>query len=191
MPAIASSSPTSLYFGYGSNLWLEQMARRCPDSTFVGIARLDNYAWLINDRGYANVLPLPDSNSHVWGSVYTLTPSDEARLDKNEGVPDIYAKEIMQATLWAADVSGKADPEASPGREEQMLVYIDHERTQPSTPKEEYIYRMNRGIEDALKAGIPARYVQDVMRRYIPVDQTHDAVTEQLALKQANEFQDE
>ena len=33
----------TLYFAYGSNLNLDQMARRCPDAEPVGRVRLDGY----------------------------------------------------------------------------------------------------------------------------------------------------
>jgi hypothetical protein len=60
-----------LYFGYRSNTCLEQTAERCPDSTFVGIAPLRNYRWMINDRGSAKPVPfkpsagLVDEGAHV------------------------------------------------------------------------------------------------------------------------------
>ncbi|KAL9584321.1 MAG: hypothetical protein Q9203_004702, partial [Teloschistes exilis] len=41
----------TLYFAYGSNLWLHQMSLRCPSSVYVGVARLPNYRWIINARG--------------------------------------------------------------------------------------------------------------------------------------------
>ena len=79
----------TLYFGYGSNLWQEQMALRCPGSQFVGIGRLAKYRWMINSRGYANVAPctVGTEEEEVWGLIYTLTSEDEDRLDVNEGVP--------------------------------------------------------------------------------------------------------
>lgn len=46
----------TLYFGYGSNLWKHQMVQRCPTSKYLGIARLNDYRWIINERGYANVV---------------------------------------------------------------------------------------------------------------------------------------
>ena len=36
-------SPPTLYFGYGSNMWLDQMNRRCPENKFMGTAVL--YDW--------------------------------------------------------------------------------------------------------------------------------------------------
>ena len=33
----------TVYFGYGSNLWLDQMRRRCPDSKYIGVASLSDW----------------------------------------------------------------------------------------------------------------------------------------------------
>ena len=94
---------TKLYFGYGSNLWRAQMAARCPDSPFRGIARLRSYRWLINERGYANVAKTDgDPGPGVWGLVYELAPQDEAQLDANEGVPVAYEKRLLEVDFWPA-----------------------------------------------------------------------------------------
>ena len=60
------------------------MAKRCPDSKYVGTATLPNYRWMINERGYANVVPSKDD--WVEGLVFEITDEDERRLDKSEGV---------------------------------------------------------------------------------------------------------
>ena len=51
-----------------------------------------------------------------------------------------------------------------------MLVYIDRKRVTDDKPKEEYVYRMNRGIDDAIKMGVPKAYVEEVMRPFIPAE---------------------
>jgi hypothetical protein len=33
----------TLYFGYGSNLWIDQMNRRCPESKLVGVGLLKDW----------------------------------------------------------------------------------------------------------------------------------------------------
>jgi gamma-glutamylcyclotransferase len=143
------SNSTILYFGYGSNLRLQQMTVRCPGSTFVGIDRLRNYRWMINERGSANLVPLDPSTdfqngrAHVWGMVYTLTKSDEARLDRNEGVPFNHTKELHYIEFWPTDtdnVDKKIDISAVPEKK-GMLLYIDCKRTKDDKPREEYIYR--------------------------------------------------
>jgi len=107
-------------------------------------------------------------DDEVWGLVYSLEQEDEDRLDGNEGVPVAYTKEDLTVDYWPAKKDGSApDTEEKPAQTE-MLVYINRELTKPHEPKEEYIYRMNMGIKDALKEGMPQGYVDDVMRAYIP-----------------------
>ncbi|KAJ9635778.1 hypothetical protein H2201_000228 [Coniosporium apollinis] len=191
-----SSTPT-LYFGYGSNLWLHQMAQRCPTSEYLGIARLPNYRWIINDRGYANVIQCrvpsdtKDPVEEVYGLVYSLLENDEMRLDVNEGVPVAYTKEFLETEFWPAEKGGEGG-RVNVTRESQrteMLVYIDRERTEDDVPKKEYCFRMNEGIKDAVRMGVPQDYVDRVIRRFIPAKSDEEA--EELAREQALDFQDE
>ncbi|KAF2094099.1 hypothetical protein NA57DRAFT_68703 [Rhizodiscina lignyota] len=198
---MGSSAPLedgTIYFGFGSNLWLSQMAMRCPNSEYLGIAKLPGYKWIINDRGYANVVQTLKEADVVWGLVYRLTAADEKRLDANEGVPESYTKEMLSTELWASPMQCKApfggadeckvDIDKKPEKRD-MLVYIDRRRTTDDYPKKEYIYRMNMGIRDAVKVGVPEGYVEKVMRKFI--SQEEDKEIEAFAMKQALDFQDE
>ncbi|KAM0718725.1 hypothetical protein Q7P37_005796 [Cladosporium fusiforme] len=205
-----ASKNSTIYFGYGSNLWRHQMDQRCPTSEYLGIARLNDYKWIINERGYANVVQMNDTSSlasdnhhsagannaeshkdEVWGLVYTLQANDEQRLDRNEGVPIAYTKEFLGCDFWAVENgSGPANVSAEPERVE-MLVYINREMIGPSDPKQEYIYRMNMGIRDAVKEGVPKGYVRDVMRKFIPEGEDGMGEVEDEAKRQAAEFEDE
>lgn len=193
---------TTIYFGYGSNLWLHQMSIRCPTSKYLGVARLNNFKWIINDRGYANVVQLPSTTSPspstdfshvVFGLVYSLEPADEERLDRNEGVPHAYTKEDLECDFWEAEEGGWVDTGRAPTCSRKMLVYIDRKRVTEHGPKKEYVYRMNKGIEDAVAMGVPKEYVQDVMRKFIPAEDGEEKrkSTEIKAHKQAVEFVDE
>lgn len=62
-----------------------------------------------------------------------------------------------------------ADITKRPGKE-KMLVYINREMTDEGEIRKEYISRMNCGIEDAVKEGLPREYVEQVLRRWIPAD---------------------
>ncbi len=46
----------NVYFAYGDNLHISQLAERCPSSIFIGKAVLDGFKWHINERGVANVV---------------------------------------------------------------------------------------------------------------------------------------
>lgn len=99
LPLITASD--RLYFAYGSNISPEQMAHRCPDSIFLGKATLPEYRWQVNERGVANVVPVPrrspqeerkgrrgrdDDDAAVEGLVYAISAEDERQLDLYEGV---------------------------------------------------------------------------------------------------------
>ena len=105
------------------------MARRCPGSSPpVALALLKGYRWLINQRGYANVVytgsiphmstaatsALPTSEDEAsayymnstWGLLYELSPQDETLLDGYEGV------DLSAARMYTTPTS--ADPSAQP-----------------------------------------------------------------------------
>lgn len=134
-----------LYFGYGSNLWKDQMIKRCPTSVYCGIARMKEYRWIINKRGYANIVQIGDGNNdhtdEVWGLVFLLEDTDEVKLDLNEGVPEAYTKECLTVDFWPIDGNQKPNTKEQ-SRKTEMLVYIDRRRLESSIPKKEYIYRM-------------------------------------------------
>ncbi|KAK1758553.1 gamma-glutamylcyclotransferase [Echria macrotheca] len=187
---------TKTYFGYGSNLWQDQMARRCPSSPFTGVGRLRGYKWMINSRGYANVAGTESDADVVWGLIYELPPADEARLDINEGVPYAYEKRMIEVEFWdkgTLPVDNTTMPPPPPKRVVEMLVYIDFVRRDGdgNKPQPEYVHRMNEGIRDALREGVPRDYIDSVLRKYIPVEDEADDAARDLSLRQAVSFVDE
>ena len=70
------------------------MNRRCPDNKLVGLGSLRGWKWIIDTRGYANVVRSPEDL--VYGLVYELSPTDEAKLD---GVESTYAKYTLDIKL--------------------------------------------------------------------------------------------
>ncbi|KAI8712697.1 Gamma-glutamylcyclotransferase [Fusarium sp. LHS14.1] len=90
--------PDVLYFAYGSNLHVAQMAKRCPSSVFIGTGTLPGYRWQINERGVANVVPEDDSS--VEGLVYLVNARDVRALDRSEGVArKLYQKHMLEIVL--------------------------------------------------------------------------------------------
>jgi gamma-glutamylcyclotransferase len=208
-PSSSSSSshtaPSTLYFAYGSNLWLHQMALRCPTAQYVGIARLDGYRWIISTRGYANVVETSKNEegseaeyeNEVWGMVYSLGKEDEESLDKNEGVPVAYTKEYLNCKVWRHQ-PGPVDPRyphlihpivpsTTPSSTTKLLVYIDRLRLEEGKSRDEYVHRMNKGIEDAEMCGVPGGYVREVVRRWIGEEEGDEGLAE----RQARGFRDE
>ncbi|KAI4276857.1 MAG: hypothetical protein LQ337_002204 [Flavoplaca oasis] len=145
------------------------MSQRCPTSQYIGIARLTHYRWMINHRGYANIVQTTDPLDVVYGVIYCLLEEDEKRLDWDEGVPWAYTKEIIPIDSWSLGPSQKLDLHREPEKKE-LLVYIDRERVYDAIPETEYVHRINMGIHDAVERGMPLPYVDAVIRKYIPAD---------------------
>lgn len=87
-----------LYFAYGSNINLEQMAWRCPGAEVFGSAALEGYELLFrgNSRRGSGVATIaPKEGSQVYGLLWRITPGNEASLDIYEGYPSLYEKETL------------------------------------------------------------------------------------------------
>ncbi|KAJ4858392.1 gamma-glutamyl cyclotransferase, AIG2-like domain-containing protein [Trichoderma breve] len=162
-----------LYFAYGSNLSTEQMRQRCPYSTAVGLGKVTGWRWIINARGYANIgksrMEEDTEESQVYGMLYLLPVEDEERLDRYEGVPWAYEKLHIEA-YWVSN-RDRVDGEEQRVEEEltpvKVLAYVDRQRVTEGRPKEEYVERMERGIEDAVENwGMSEEYADRVMRRF-------------------------
>ncbi|MCJ1411492.1 hypothetical protein MMC19_005582 [Ptychographa xylographoides] len=178
-----SNTPT-LYFAYGSNLSTTQMRQRCPSSTYIGVGLLVDWHWIINEKGYANIVSRnPESEraeicrslsfleesqdpmDYVYGLVYALEVSDESLLDGYEGVPWAYTKETVRIALWDG---GTAVGERE-GRLVDALVYVDRLRTKGGRIKDEYVLRMSRAVREAATKGLPAQWMETVIRPFLPV----------------------
>ena len=90
--------PERLYFAYGSNINLDQMAFRCPAAEVVSPVTLNGYRLLF--RGVATIAP--DPVAQVKGLLWRLTPECERALDRYEGYPTYYEKQNVnvQKNFW-------------------------------------------------------------------------------------------
>ena len=89
------SKVRSLYFGYGSNLHIAQMKRRCPDSVPVVVGRLPG-----KGLSFSSVLTIEDSEAHsTLGAIYEVSAKDERELDRYEGFPRTYSKRYTNAVV--------------------------------------------------------------------------------------------
>lgn len=93
--ARSGCSGTLLYFAYGSNMNLNQMAFRCPDAEVVDTVRLEGYrlAFRTNGGGNGVATILPEEGSCVDGVLWRISERDERHLDHYEGFPYLYGKE--------------------------------------------------------------------------------------------------
>lgn len=91
-PGSEESEAKKMYFSYGSNMHLQQMAARCHDSTLFAKGILRSYKWQINSRGGANVIE-GNREDFVEGIVFTVSPSDVRALRHYEGVKQQFYAE--------------------------------------------------------------------------------------------------
>ncbi len=81
------------YIAYGSNLNLEQMARRCPTAKVIGRGEIKDYELLF--RGYresAVATVEPKKGASVPVLIWEIGSEDERNLDIYEGYPRLYGK---------------------------------------------------------------------------------------------------
>jgi len=86
---------TKYYIAYGSNLSIDQMARRCPEATAFGTAELDG--WQLLFKGPATIKRKKGRTTPVL--VWTITESDEKSLDRYEGYPHYYIKRDLEVKV--------------------------------------------------------------------------------------------
>lgn len=75
---------TSLYWAFGSNLCVRQMAYRCPGAR--KIKALPVYGAKLVFRGVADVLITDNQSDVCLGGLWRITPENEQALDRYEGV---------------------------------------------------------------------------------------------------------
>ena len=127
-------SKTRLYFAYGSNINLDQMAHRCPKAKVVGPVTLEGYELTFRGRtdgnGVANIEP--KEGSVVHGLLWRITPECEMSLDRYEGTPRLY----VQQDVTVRDSKGK--------KRTVMAYVMTNLFREPAMPSEFYF----RGILD-------------------------------------------
>ena len=112
-----------LYFAYGSNMNAEAMARRCPRSKAIGVARLERRRLAVMREGWLTAVR--DPRSAVHGVLWDLALSDAPALDRYEGLAEgLYAK--------------VAQPVVASGGAKRALVYFGA-NAGPGIPRADYM----------------------------------------------------
>lgn len=120
-----------LYVAYGSNLHIDQMARRCPTAKVYARGVLPDYRLVYRGSktgSYASVVPCEGHTVPIV--VWEIQPSDEAALDRYEGYPTFYYKDTVTVKTGRGLIEGMIyiiSPNAKPGR--PSMYYIDVVRT--------------------------------------------------------------
>ena len=117
-----------LYIAYGSNINLEQMAYRCPNSKIVSKEMLKGYE--LEFRGVATIVP--NDKSEVPVLIWEIDGRDEYSLDKYEGFPNLYRKELFEIEV--------------DGEKKECMAYLMN-KGQISPPTSYYYNVINQGYE--------------------------------------------
>lgn len=125
------------YIAYGSNLNLMQMERHCPTAKAVGTALLRN--WRLRFRGgrLSAVATVEKANGYkVPVLIWKLQPEDEHALDRYEGWPHLYRKEMLRVSVN--------------GKRVYAMIYIMNESGNPyDTPSKHYLNTILEGYKTA------------------------------------------
>lgn len=135
-----------LYVAYGSNINLEQMAYRCPNSTVAGTAMLKGYE--LQFRHHATIEPNEDTEVPVL--LWELDPQDERFLDRYEGEPKYYRKEKIKLELNGESV--------------EAMVYIMNGDRPLEAPTEQYYSIIEQGY---IENGLDTSYLETALEEAI------------------------
>ena len=87
------------YFAYGMNTNVDEMARRCPGSTSLGAAWIDNYELCF--RTHCDIEKKP--GSITYGVLWDINLDNLRALDRLEGYPHYYTRfnvKVKQGNVW-------------------------------------------------------------------------------------------
>lgn len=176
-----------IYFGYASNLSPRTMKQRCPDSLFISLARITGWRWIINETGYANIIP-GNPDDEVWGSLCFLSRRDEMALDESEGVPWLYEKMKLKVKRVPQDVAGAEWRTNDAGEEIEATAYVDVQRLAEGKIEKEYVVWVRKAIEDAKLCGMPESYAEKYIRKFLPAREDNDLPEQEIMMVRTLQF---
>ncbi|PWY86279.1 hypothetical protein BO70DRAFT_428317 [Aspergillus heteromorphus CBS 117.55] len=211
-PSPDESRAGGLYFAYGSNMHLQQMAARYPDSTLFARGILRNYRWQTNTRGGGNVVE-GSQDDFVEGIMFRVSTSDVQALRHYEGVaqqnftemefdieverfPDTRwegRKTTDAARILAGDSTGfrMTEPESLTDAPEhnraervhrKALVYVSYKYQVPGDIRDEYMARMQLAMDDARMLGVSEYYLEALLHPQV-FGKTRPVPVESLSLQ--------
>ena len=126
------------YVAYGSNLDLNQMYRRCPDSELWRTGYIDGYELNFKKMPFGRAAFATidkKKGARVPVGVFRISKRDEKMLDIYEGFPTHYMKKTVTVHL---DGGGTVE----------AMVYIMNASAVPGRPSRSYLYTIVTGYED-------------------------------------------
>lgn len=135
-----------LYAAYGSNINLEQMAYRCPNSTVAGTTMLKGYE--LQFCHHATIEPNEESEVPIL--LWELDAQDERFLDHYEGFPKYYRKESITLELNGESV--------------EAMVYIMNDNRPLESPTAQYYDIIEQGYREN---GLDTSYLETALAEAI------------------------
>lgn len=129
-----------LYLAYGSNLSMNQMKYRCPDAIWKGSTVILDHR-LIFRRGFLTIEPHDDTEVPV--GIWAISEEDEKKLDRYEGYPKFYRKQMFPVIYTRTDSKGNRKRS-----EEEGLIYIMNEGFPAENPSTSYLITCRDGYND-------------------------------------------
>ncbi|WP_313182588.1 gamma-glutamylcyclotransferase family protein [Lacrimispora sp.] len=156
----------TLYIAYGSNLNLTQMAYRCPTAEVIGTSEMKDYEMLFRgSRSSAVATVEPLIGARVPVLLWKIRPQDELALDRYEGYPNFYRKELFPVELG--------------GRSVKAMVYIMNDGRPFGGPSD---YYLNTILEGYHSANFDTDFLEQAVEKSIQLAQSQ----EQYELQQGN-----
>ena len=95
------------YIAYGSNLCVDQMVRRCQDAVRIGTDTIKDYQLLFRANSRAGVATIePCKGASVPVGIWAISDEDEIELDRYEGWPVLYEKQVLPIKVKRKKVYG-------------------------------------------------------------------------------------
>lgn len=125
-----------LYAAYGSNLNLEQMSQRCPTAQVVGTSVLKDWRLLFRGGRIGAVATVEYFHGgKVPILLWQIQPQDETALDRYEGWPSLYRKDMVRVRLN--------------GKTVEVMIYIMNEVVPYGQPSPSYFDTISIGYASA------------------------------------------
>jgi gamma-glutamylcyclotransferase len=127
------------YFAYASNLNRSQMAERCPSAVPRFTADLPNHKLIFTGysrlRAGATATVIGAKGSMVRGAVYEVSAAGMLKLDKHEGVPELYRRHNVIVYTES-------------GQRIEAVTYIKARQEEEDRPSDQYVAVIRQGYRD-------------------------------------------